>query len=135
MIQTEIYEEFDKWLDTLLENNDMPENTRAFNFNLYDESDDAYDTAFGIQLIASDKFSEDDDDWACSEVWTSEEEVFYVDSSDETDKSRKNSQDCAKALISSYLEDGKYAHILRAAEAIGVGFVDGDIEILYKNEN
>lgn len=54
----EIYEEFARWLDALLKNNDMPANTAAFNFNLYEEEDEAY----GIQLIAADEFSDDDDD-------------------------------------------------------------------------
>ena len=53
-MQTEIYEEFSHWLDSLLENNDMPENTVAFNFNLYEESEE--DSVCGIQLIAADRF-------------------------------------------------------------------------------
>ena len=135
MIQIEIYEEFDRWLDNLLENNDMPADADAFCFNLYDESADAYNTEFGIQLIASDKYDESDDEWACSEVWTSEEDMFYVDSSDETDKSRENSRNFAKELISGYLESGKYARILKGAEAVALGFVDGELETIYKSEN
>ena len=53
----EIYIEFEKWLSKLLEN-DMPDNTAAYNFNIYEEEDETY----GVQLIASDEFSEDDDD-------------------------------------------------------------------------
>lgn len=35
----EIYSGFENWLDNLLENNDMPADTKAFNFNLYEESE------------------------------------------------------------------------------------------------
>ena len=80
----EIYIEFEKWLSKLLEN-DMPDNTAAYNFNIYEEGDETY----GVQLIASDEFSEDDDDWACSEIWSSEEEIFYIDHSDEKDADRE----------------------------------------------
>ena len=80
----EIYQEFEKWLNSLLEN-DMPENTAAYNFNIYEEDDETY----GVQLIASDEFSEEDDDWACSEIWSSEEDIFYIDHSDEKDADRE----------------------------------------------
>ncbi len=30
-----------------------------------------------------------------------------------------------------YLESGMYAHILKNGDGVGIGFVDGDIEILY----
>ena len=100
----EIYLEFEKWLDNLLENNKMPEEAIAFCFNFYDEEDESY----GIQLIASDEFdAEDGGEWACSEVWSSEEE---------------------------YLENGKYKDILLEAKAVAMGFVDGDLEILCSEE-
>ena len=85
-MQTEIYEEFSHWLDSLLENNDMPENTVAFNFNLYEESEE--DSVCGIQLIAADRFDpENGDDWACCEAWSSEEDIFCVSTADEDDRS------------------------------------------------
>lgn len=125
----EIYLEFAKWLDNLLENNDMPEDTAAFNFNLYEEGDDTY----GIQLIASDEFDEDDGgDWACSEVWSSEEDIFCIDSSDEEDKSWQQALKFISGLICDYLENGKYRSILLSRKAVGVGFVDGEIDLLYK---
>ena len=37
-------------------------------------------------------------------------------------------------MISEYLENGKYGNILTAATAVGVGFVDGDIDIIYRND-
>ena len=36
-----------------------------------------------------------------------------------------------KNLIDSYIEEGKYANVLKNAEAVGYGFADGDIEIAY----
>jgi hypothetical protein len=123
----EIYIEFEKWLSKLLEN-DMPDNTAAYNFNIYEEEDETY----GVQLIASDEFSEEDDDWACSEIWSSEEEIFYIDHSDEKDADRERGLEFISQLISDYLEKGEKADKLKAVKAVGAGFVDGDLKILYK---
>lgn len=132
-MQTEIYEEFSHWLDSLLENNDMPENTVAFNFNLYEESEE--DSVCGIQLIAADRFDpENGDDWACCEAWSSEEDIFCVNTADEDDRSWQGAQKLITEMISEYLENGKYGNILTAATAVGVGFVDGDIDIIYRND-
>jgi hypothetical protein len=121
----EIYIEFEKWLSKLLEN-DMPDNTAAYNFNIYEEEDETY----GVQLIASDEFSEDDDDWACSEIWSSEEEIFYIDHSDEKDADRERGLEFISQLISDYLEKCEKADKLKAVKAVGAGFVDGDLIIL-----
>ena len=79
MIQLPIYEEFAHWLDELFENNDMPEDTKAFCINLYEES--AEEHIFGVQLIASGSFDPDakDGEWACEEVWSCEEDIFTVE--------------------------------------------------------
>ena len=132
-MQTEIYEELSHWLDSLLENNDMPENTAAFNFNLYEESEE--DSVCGIQLIAADRFDpENGDDWACCEAWSSEEDIFCVSTADEDDSSWQGAQKLITEMIREYLENGKYGNILTAATAVGVGFVDGDIDIIYRND-
>lgn len=34
-------------------------------------------------------------------------------------------------ILKRYLKSGKYADILKAKSGVGVGFVDGDIVILY----
>lgn len=123
----EIYIEFAKWLDKLLEENRMPENTAAFCFNLYEEEDETY----GIQLIASDEFDPDDGgDWACSEIWSSEENIFYIDHSDEKDADAERGMEFISSLICRYLGDGKCRNVLLAAKAVAAGFVDGELSIL-----
>lgn len=126
----EIYEQFAKWLDNLLENNDMPDETAAYNFNIYDEEDETY----GVQLIAAGEFSEDDDDWACEEVWSSEEDIFYIDHSDEEDADSARGLEYISGLVTDYLASGNYARILLASKAVGCGFIDGDIELLYREK-
>lgn len=134
-MNNEVCEKFADWLDALLENNEMPESTKAFNFNLYEDrvDDESDEKVFGIQLIAADRFDPDDDSWACDEVWTSEEDIFYISLSDEEDKSGEHAQEIYIELIKEYFENGKYADIL-TSKPIGIGFVDGDIELLYRAE-
>ncbi|MDE5621249.1 MAG: hypothetical protein K2O29_08375 [Ruminococcus sp.] len=129
----EIYSEFADWLDNLLENNDMPENTQAFNFNLYEESEDEY--IYGVQIIASDRFDADDGDWACYEIWSSEEDIFCVSTSDEDDKGWQQFLKFMTEIVCDYLENGKHKDILFNSKGIGIGFVDGEIDIIYKAED
>ena len=133
MLQMNIYEEFSNWLDDLLENNDIPEDAKAFCFNLYEESEE--DHIYGIQIIASENFDEDDPDWPCDEVWSSEEDIFTVDTSDEDDTGWKHAQELFTEMVNEYLENGRYSAILRSREAVGIGFVDGELELLFRAED
>ena len=87
---------------------------------------------YGVQLIASDEFNEEDDDWACSEIYSSEEDIFYIDHSDEKDADRNRGLDFICGLVKQYLDNGTYADKLKSVKGIGVGFVDVDIEIVYR---
>ncbi|MDE5833995.1 MAG: hypothetical protein K2H26_00585 [Ruminococcus sp.] len=127
---SEIYSSFADWLDNLLENNDMPVDTKAFNFNLYEEDNNVY----GVQLIASDRFDVSDDEWACCEIWSSEEDVFFVDTSDEDDKTRETFEKFVNDMISYYIRRGAYGDVLGFVP-VGIGFVDGDLNIIFIPEN
>lgn len=119
-----MYEEFLEWIDGLSLDN-MPEGIIAYNFNLYD-SEETYD----IQLIGSDEFDEEDPDWACSEAYSSEENVCYIENTGEL-KNWEKAQKIFAEYVRKYLESGKYSETLKAAKAVGIGFVDGDIELVY----
>lgn len=125
-----IYEEFAHWLDDLLENNDMPESTQAYCFNLYEESDE--DHIYGVQLVAAWEFDPEDKEgeWACEEVWSSGENIFTVDTSDEEDTGWSHAQELFKEMAEEYLANGKYADVIKGAKGVAIGFVDGDLEII-----
>ena len=132
MTKNEIYPHFAEWLDSLLENLEMPKNAAAFNFNLYDEAVEG--DVFAAQLIVSDRFDPDDEEgeWACYNAWSSEDELFPIDFSDEDDKSIEFVQGMYTSMIKDYLEKGKYKDILLSLQAIGIGHVEGDLDIIYK---
>ena len=125
----DIYSEFVNWLDNILENNDMPDETVSFCFNLYEES--VEDSVYAVQLVACEAFDENDPDWACEECWSSEEDIFCVEHSDEEEKDWKAAQKLITGWAEEYLERGKYASIL-TSKPVGIGFVDGDVEIIHK---
>lgn len=118
---------FSKWLNQVLEQ-DIPKGIKAFNFNLYEGEEDTYD----IQLIGSDEFDEDDSDWACTEYFTSGENICYIKRTNKIEHWEQGLRYITK-LVECYLQEGKNADILKNVSAIAIGFVDGDLDILYRS--
>ena len=117
---------FSNWLNQVLEKN-IPTGIKAFNFNLYEGTEDTYD----IELIGSDEFDEEDPDWACTDFFTTGENLCFIKRTSEI-QDWEEGQNYITLLIKRYLEEGVYKHILKSVDAIGIGFVDGDIEIIYQ---
>lgn len=118
-----MYEDFSAWLDEKLENG-LPENAAAVSFNIYEEGDGGWT----IQLIASDRYDTEDDSWACYEVYSTGEDLFFW----ENDYPWEEAEEDALDLIRRYLEEGEYAQMLKSLRAVGAGFVDGDLHIMFE---
>ena len=127
--QDDDYKLFSNWLNNVLEQ-ELPKDIVAFNFNLYEGSEDTYD----IQLIGSDEFEEDDGDWACTEYFSTNENICYIQITKDIDEWEKG-LDYITKLVEKYLNEGKNANVLKSVSAVGIGFVDGDINIIYRSEN
>ena len=120
----ELFDEFSSWTDrVLLEHADTP--VAAYNFNLYE-----HEEAFVIQLIGAKSFDRSDSDWATDEVVSSGEDLFELSHSVVSSDWEEGLRG-AKALVKRYLETGKQAPLLKVSNAVGIGFVDGDLELLY----
>jgi len=122
------YIEFEKWLDKLLLNESF-ENVIAFSFNLYEGIG-----TFHMQLIGADEFDLDDEDWVCEEVFTSGEDIFVVDRQESGEEWQSGLQFMTN-LVQQYLDMSNNARILHDKTAVAIGFVDGDIDILYQNQD
>lgn len=121
-----MFDKISKWLDDVLKT-DIPDEIAAFGFNLYE--DDNYN--WSMELVGTSEFDPDDEDWLCNEVTdfnTRENPFRWMKKADWEEVF----DDIADALR-KYLQTGQYADILKAKSGVGVGFVDGDIEILYVN--
>lgn len=120
------YKLFANWLNQVL-NQDIPKGIKAFNFNLYEAARDTY----GIELIGSDEFDEDDYDLACTDYFTSSEDIYYIKRTTEIEDWEQG-LNYITMLVERYLDEGENAHIHKNASAIGIGFVDGVIGILHR---
>ena len=119
-----MYSEIESWIDNVL-NTEIPEETKGFIFNLYDDGDDSW----SMEIVATSRFDENDPDWGCDEIddFGTRDEPF----SWEERAGWEAIQDKCSEAIAEYLSAGEYASVLKRAEGVGVGFVDGDLELVY----
>ena len=119
-----MYNRIEEWLNNALEQ-EIPSGTTAFNFNLYEDEPNTW----SMELVGTKDFDPDDDDWACYETTDlgTREEPLSWEKEAEWDEILDEIVDALK----QYLENGLHAEILKSYAGVGVGFVDGDIEILY----
>ena len=119
-----LYDTIEKWLDDILQQS-IPDDVLELNFNLYDDGD----YSWSIELVGTDSFDIDDDDWRCDEVfdfgtrdnpleWKEENTWDYI-------------LDEMIDIMNRYLEEGRFADVLKQYKAVGIGFVDGDANTLY----
>lgn len=113
------------WIDTVLKDVAVPSDIVAFCFNLYEESDGSW----AMELVGTERFDLEDEDWACNEAtdFGSRENLYNWKMECEWDEALEYMVNELK----QYLSSGKYADLLKSKEGVGVGFVDGNIEILH----
>ena len=95
---------------------------KAYNFNLYEEPDE--DT-YTVQLVGCDEYTPDDDDWATSEIYSSEEDLIEINA-----KSREIALKEFDEFIKDFLENNENASILKNKH-LAYGFVDADLTYLF----
>ena len=123
-----MFDEVSEWLDNLLEDaseTGIPDEVKAFGFNLYDDGD--YN--WSMELVGTSEFDADNEDWLCDEVtdFGTREEPFQWNRKAEWDEIFSD----IICVLKEYLKSGKYGAVLKETAGVGVGFVDGDVEILY----
>lgn len=119
--------DFFAWLDSALSQK-QPKGIAAYNFNLYEGR-----TEFHVQLVGASKFEANNPDWPCHEVFSTGEEIFIIPRK-VSGKKWQDGQLFTVRLIKKYLSKGAYRKELKAKLAVGVGFVDGDIELVFKKK-
>lgn len=113
-----------EWIDTVLEQ-PIPDEVKAFCFNLYDDGD----AKWSIELIGASQFCLEDEYWPCEEVTTFEtrENPYCFEQDEEWEVILEE----VIAALKDYLHNGAKADCLKQKAGVGVGFVDGDVEIIY----
>lgn len=119
-----MYTRIEEWLNDVLDQ-EVPAETKAFCFNLYEDGENEW----SMELIAAPSFDPEDDDWGCDEL--TDFGTRDIPLSWEKEAGWEEILADAASALKQYLVQGQYADVLKAYEGVGVGFVEGDIEILY----
>lgn len=117
--------EFDVWLDDALSHPIAP-SVVAFSFNLAEP--------WCIEIVGSDRYSDDDSDWACEESFRPDVEQLALSES-EVGENWEVVLEAAKCLVAAYLDrPSAGSAILRRAQAVAVGFADGDLHKVWPKQ-
>jgi len=94
----------------------------AFNIGLFETAG-----GYAPYLIGADRYDANDPDWACAESFTPSERYFAISAATFThwEQVHQAVVDATRAFLQS--PDGARSY-LAAAEAVTVGFDDGDLE-------
>lgn len=117
-----MYQEFVEWIDKIL-HEELPKEIEAIGVNLYEDGG----VYWSAQLVGTKEFDPDDPDWICNEVFTTGENLFTW----REDAGWETVLETAKSLMKRYIVEGRYAQKLKQYIGVGIGFVDGDVEMLY----
>ena len=121
MENNNFYLSFKKWLDEQLIHLNLSVAV-AYNFNLYDDGNNKW----SIEFVGTSEFDENDSDWACSEIFATRENPYSIVYNGTYIKVFELFKSC----VLMYLDDGKYSEQLKSKKGIGIGFVDGDLELI-----
>jgi hypothetical protein len=117
MIKNE--KDFFVWLDGQLDG-EIPSQVIAFNINIYE-------SPFIIEIVGSNEFDPQDEDWACNENWVPKQRKISVSDS-LFGASWQNAQVNLITMAKQYLQsDSKNAHKLKSAKAFAIGFINGNL--------
>jgi hypothetical protein len=126
-----VKQEFFRWTDQAL-SQVIPESTVAFHFNLYEGMDSVH-----VQLIGTESFVPGEvperDYWPGAETFSTGEDIFEIPFSvagSEWTEWLKMSIEMAQ----SYIAGGGESDVLRASRGVGIGFVDGDMHVLWQRD-
>ena len=125
---------FFHWLDNAAKEN-VPTSLKAFSFNLFNYPyEPGLECKFGVELIGSGEFDEDDEDWACAEIWEPKKRELEIPVSYSTE----SWEECLNKvgnLVAEILESNSHlAKFLKQGCAVGIGFVDGSLKLLWNEE-
>ena len=118
------------WLERALKNG-VPASVQAFSFNLF-EYPETSQVKFGIELIGAETFDASNSDWACNEIWEPEQRTLEIP----TTFSGQGWEECLarlKELVLDVLGGAPAGKILKSRSGVGIGFVDGDLEVVWQS--
>lgn len=111
------------WLDQVLKKG-LPGQAVEILFNLYEDGKDWW----SLELAGTGSFDPENPDWGCEEVFATRENPYQWVQRAPWQKILRETEEAPR----EYLRTGGYVDTLKAYQGVGVGFVEGDIKILYQ---
>ncbi|WP_448250566.1 hypothetical protein [Thalassotalea agariperforans] len=120
MIQDEV--DFSNWLDSQL-SVEIPANVIAFNISVYE-------SPFIIEIVGSNEFDVEDEDWACNEYWVPTPRSIEVLNDLYGNSWEVAEQNIVNMARGYFISNTVNASKLQQAKAFAVGFVDGNLNLI-----
>jgi hypothetical protein len=121
---------FLSWLD---ENctADISDDDVAFSFNLCEPAG-MDNVKFGVELVGAGSFGENDPDWACDEVWQAQPRGISIPLQYSGDTWQVCLHRMKSLAVKMLAGNSAAAQRLKSSQGVGIGFVDGDMEIIWR---
>jgi len=119
-----IQQEFFAWADLVLAQ-PLPSQAVAFHFNLYEGTDSVH-----VQIAGNASF-DPADYWPAEETFSTGENIFEVPFG-VAGANWEEWLESLMELVSAYVSSGTNAAVLRRSLGVGIGFVDGDMYVLWQ---
>jgi hypothetical protein len=121
--------DFFAWADRSL-SQAISEKTAAFHFNLYEGEDSVH-----VQIMGADSFDPGEDPetdyWPGAETFTTAEDIFEIPFS-VAGGVWQEWLEVSKEMATKCIASGAKSSVLRCSQGVGIGFVDGDMYVLWQ---
>ena len=125
MNMKELEIQFAQWIEQVLPV-EPPEEVAAFNFNMYGSP-----TTYDVEIVGCPTYDPDDSDWACEDIFMSEGPRFELPHAI-VGNHWEQGLNAAIGFLKNYItKDSTGANCLRRSQAVGAGFVDGDLHLIW----
>jgi hypothetical protein len=87
---------------------------------------------FGVEIIGAGEFDANDPDWVCDEVWEPEQRKLNIPIEYSGNSWEMCLERITKLVTDTLKENLNLATKLKESMGVGVGFVDGDLIIVWQ---
>ena len=127
MDQLQILQPFSDWVSDVLV--DIPDETAAFIFNIYEEDD-----AYLVDITGTVTFDSNNEEWTDEINWDSGEELFIIPK-EKFEGDWEDIHDALAETLEALIEvDNELSDALCDSDAVAIGFIDGDLEIIWQEQ-
>lgn len=121
----QVQQPFYNWISDVLR--DIPDETIAFVFNIYEEED-----VYLVDISGTTEYDADNENWTESINWDSGEEMFIIPKEKFEGDWEEIHDLIAESLETLIDEETELSDTICDSKVVAVGFIDGDLEIVWQ---